>query len=292
VEKLSRRHMIALGGGLAATFGCGRTRAAVAPASDMTIGVQLYCVGDDLRRDFEGTLKRLADVGYRDVQLSDTFGKSAKDLRAAFDKAGLRCRSAHYDLANLQYLLDDNLAAAKDLGLTSMVCAHPRLPRSACAGVGDWQWNADFLNIIGAQTKRAGLAFLYHNHNVEFMRLGEGTAFDALVAGTDPALVGFELDCGWAASAGIDPAALIARYPTRIRSLHIKDIKDTKAGTKANTAGRIVSAAIGSGTLDWKKILSAAKDAGIKSAYVELEPPHAPDAMTLLQQSRSYLDSL
>lgn len=268
-----------------------------APRADalaITPGVQLYSVEAALRKDFQGTLKRLGAMGYRDVELTSFFGRKPADLQKALKDAGLVARSAHYSVPTLQYDFDKVLAEAQVLGLEQMICAHPRIPGNGCPTLEEWKWNAGFLNTIGFLVNKTGMKFGYHNHAVEFTRYGgiageggEHTGYDELIARMDPRLVTLQLDCGWAAAAGIAPAALLARHKGRISSLHIKDLRK---GFKGGASGGIETTAIGRGTLDWKAILGAAKAAGVARYYVELEPQAYP--LEALEHSASYLISL
>ncbi len=127
------------------------------------------------------------------------------------------------------------------------------------------------MNEKGALLAREGLRIFYHNHNLEFLAVGEGTALDLLIARTDSALVDFQLDVGWVAAAGIDPAVFITQYGPRISSLHAKDLTETPA----NTALVLHPADVGAGRQDWNAILRAAKAAGVRHYFIEQEPPFA-----------------
>lgn len=261
----------------------------------ITLGIQLYSVEMELLQDFEGTLARLAAMGYRDVELTGFFGRKPADLKKALAAAGLVARSAHYSVPTLQYDFDKTLGEAQELGLEQMVCAHPRVPERACPALDVWTWNAGFLDTIGGLVSKAGMKFGYHNHAVEFTRYGttpgaakaERTGFDEIVARTDPGRVTLQLDCAWAAAAGVDPAALLARHPGRFSSLHVKDLRRP---ARDNGAGGIETAAVGQGELNWRTILAAATAAGIARYFVELEPQ--PGALDALEHSAAYLSAL
>ena len=163
-----------------------------APRADalaITPGVQLYSVEAALRKDFQGTLKRLGAMGYRDVELTSFFGRKPADLQKALKDAGLVARSAHYSVPTLRYDFDKVLAEAQVLGLEQMICAHPRIPGNGCPTLEEWKWNAGFLNTIGFLVNKTGMKFGYHNHAVEFTRYGgiageggEHTGYDELIA--------------------------------------------------------------------------------------------------------------
>jgi sugar phosphate isomerase/epimerase len=273
------------------------TAAALLPvparAADFPIGIQLYSVDADLGRDFAGTLRQLAAMGYSDVELADPMGKTARELRDAFKIANLACRSGHFGVDQLEKDLPRTIAFAQELGLSYIVCPMPRLADMQKPRREEWLWHADFFNRVGAEIKNAGLQFGYHNHNLEFTRYTAGgrtrSAYDELIARTDPTLVKLQLDCGWAAAAGLDPAIVLARYPGRFRLLHVKDVK---ADQEPNTQLKIETTAIGAGVLDWRAIIAAAKAAGVVGYYVELEPPSTPKPLDAARESAAYLAAL
>lgn len=260
--------------------------AAAAPLG-LPIGIQLYSVGDATGRDLEGTLARLSEIGYEEVEFAGFFGRAPAALRAALTDAGLRCRSAHYGIDRLERALDEEIAFAGALGLFDMVVAMPRV--SDPMTLDAWRWHADFLSRAGERTKRAGLQIAFHNHNLEFRTYGGVTALDELIRLTDPSLVKFQLDCGWAASAGVDPVRYLAAYPGRFTSLHVKDIAP---GSAPNTGMRIEAVAVGEGAIDWRPVFRAAGRAGITGYYVEIEPHGPRAALDAAKVSHDYLRAL
>ncbi len=260
---LTRRHLLSVA-----------LAVAVAPAQaaplGLPIGLQLYTVGDDLARDFDGTLARVAAAGYQEVEFAGFNGRSPAVLRKSLADAGLRCRSAHYGVDQLETALEKEIAFADELGLFDMVVAMPRV--SDKITLETWKWHADFFNKVGARTKQAGLQVAFHNHNLEFRTYDGVVALDEIIRLTDPALVKFQLDCGWAVSAGADPVRYLATYPGRFTSLHVKDVPKTLT---PNTDMRIETVAVGAGAVDWRAVFRAAGKAGITGYYVEVEPQGA-----------------
>jgi sugar phosphate isomerase/epimerase len=153
----------------------------------------------------------------------------------------------------------------------------------------DWKTTADLLNSAGATLKKAGLALGYHNHNVEFAPVGGTTGMDYLLGNTDPALVHFEMDAGWVVAAGADPFALLKAHPRRFRQMHVKDVKAT---TKPNFAFEQDPAEVGSGVIDWKRLLPASYTAGIRDFFVEQEAPFAMPRLDSVKVSFDYLNAL
>ena len=159
----------------------------------------------------------------------------------------------------------------------------------ADAGADGWKRTATLLNEKAAALLPHGIQVGYHNHNIEFAPVGGTTGWDILIKETDPALVKFEVDVGWVAAAGLDPAAFLQRNRGRVRWLHAKDLK---ASTKPNFALTMDPVEAGSGKQDWARILSAAQRAGVEHFYVEQEPPFAIPRIEAARRSWTYLSQL
>ena len=252
----------------------------------LPIGVQLYTVKDELAKNFFVTLKRLALIGYKEVETAGFLDKTASEWRQTLDRLDLRCPSAH---CVKTYQSDDEIKRTGDfckgLGAEYIICAQPGLrnpKRRESAGkpggsiddlmtLDDWKWNAERLNQIGELTKKAGIQLGYHNHNLEFTKYGDVVAYDELIRLTDSALVTFEMDCGWVVVAGHDPCKYLDRFPGRIQMLHVKD---QKSGYKASTGkDGAPTTEIGRGSVDWQRLFTAAKKARVRHYFVEQEPP-------------------
>jgi sugar phosphate isomerase/epimerase len=303
MDKLSRRQAV---GALAAMIGAVQLPALAEARMRRTrlagrLGIQLYMLAEEAAKDLSGTLRRVHEIGYREVEVASFHGLSARQLRTELDKAGLSCTSVHTAFEPFMHgspnLTDvpGAIASFQALGATNAVVAiYPFLKSlikrpdagalfadqekaaAAIAEIGqkmtaeEWLAFAHDLNEKGALLNKAGIRIGYHNHNVEFVKLANGqTAFDLLIAHTDPALVDFELDIGWAASAGHDPVALIKRHERRITQLHLKDVA---AGTASTNLG-IHSVDLGKGIVDWKHLLALLPGSDVRHVYVEQEPP-------------------
>jgi sugar phosphate isomerase/epimerase len=259
----------------------------------LPIGLQLYTVREQLQKDFDGTLKQVAAAGYQEVEMAGFCNRSAGEVKRSLEGAGLSCPSAHYPLVELMAGLDQKLAYAKDLGLQYMICAFPWvadpsrfngasnnvMARAMALANGltldDWKWNAEQFNKVGEQTRKAGIHFGYHNHDLEFKKFDGVMAYDQILRDTDPGLVTLELDCGWMEVAGHDPAAYLRKYPTRYSMLHVKDELDLSKPT--TSLGGASATELGRGKINYKPIFEAAKIAGIKHYFVEQEAfPDAP----------------
>ena len=316
MTRLSRRHLISFGAA-AATLGAAPAAWAAKEAffmrTKLPIGLQLYTLGPGLAADLDNMLSQVAKTGYKTVELAGYLGRTPKDLRAAFDKAGLSCTSSHAQgrpSGTDPSLVDTDrlIADAQVIGIKSIVLPMFPIPahidmtpkagedrRALLARLAaqmtpdDWKATADLLNTAGAALKKAGLSLGYHNHNVEFAPSGGTTGMDYLLKNTDPALVHFEMDVGWVVAAGQDPFALMKAHPHRFRQMHVKDVLAT---TKPNFVLQQDPTEVGSGIIDWKKLLPAAYAAGIRDFFVEQEAPFARPRLESIKVSFDYLNGL
>jgi len=270
----------------------------------LPIGLQLYSVRNILPNDFDGTLKKIAAIGYREVEAAGFFGHSAADVKASMAAAGLHCVSAHYPMGVLQKDLDGTLQYTKELGLSYVICSTPSVAdpsklKSYPGGAGkffrdgmtadDWRWNAEQFNAIGKKFKAEGIHFGYHNHTTEFHDLGNGMyGLEVLLKDTDPEYVTFEMDCAWVVAGGKNPIDFLEKYPKRISLLHIKDLKPA---VNATWTGDRHSTVLGKGTIDYKPIFAAAKKANIKHYFVEQEEFDG-DPLQELTEDYKYLHAL
>lgn len=266
----------------------------------LQVGIQLYTLAPEAAKDLDGTLKAIGGIGYKAVELHSLFGKTGAQMRASLDAAGLTCTSIHVqgrgqldgDLGKLA----ENLTA---IGVENAVMPSPYIP-DRLVGKGlrevltqltadDWKMNADFLSEKAAVLAKSGIKVGYHNHNFEFAPLGDTNGLEILIRRTDPKLVTFELDVGWVAAAGVDPAAFFGKHKGRFSLMHVKDIK---ADTQSNFELKMDPTEIGSGKLPWKTLLPAAYAAGVRGFYVEQEPPFARPRIEAAKISHDYLASL
>ena len=290
---ISRRHFVT-GGSMAAAIALLQSKTLLAAPSKPQIGLQLYSVRQMLAKDYPGTLKLVADIGYRNVEAAGFYNHSAAEVKQAMATAGLNCFSAHYSLADLLKSVDATIAYANELGLEYVICSSPSVAdpsRFANAPGGawqamhnsmtadDWKWNAEQFNRIGHKMKARGLQFGYHNHTMEFRDLGGGlNGYQIILKDTDPRIVTLEMDCGWVAAAGGNPAEILLAHPKRFSLLHIKDFKALQPGQEPSQR---VSTELGKGSVDFKPIFDAARKIGIRYAIVEQEEFDVPAAESL-----------
>jgi sugar phosphate isomerase/epimerase len=269
----------------AATLACGSaflgSSKLLASPFGLPIGLQLYSVRQMLAKDYEGTLKKVASLGYQEVEAAGFYDHTPQQVKDAMNAAGLRCVSAHYSSDTLNQGFDKVVDFHKQLGVGYIVCSFPGhkdpervkgLKGKAALDaftIDDYKWNADQFNHWGQKAKAAGLKFGYHNHTMEFTKKDGVVPLDEMIRLTDPSLVTFELDCGWVVVGGANPVDYVKRYPTRISMLHVKDFKHTDK--PASIAAPPPAAQLGQGSLDYKPVFEAAKKGQIKHYFVEQE---------------------
>jgi hypothetical protein len=178
------------------------------------IGIQLYTVRDLLQRDFEGTLARLAAIGYREVEFAGYFGRSAQAVRAALQTAGLDAPSVHVPIEAARTDWPRALEAAHVAEHKYLVVAW--LPEHDRASLDRYRAVADLFSRVGEQARAAGLRFAYHNHDFEFARLEGRLPYDVLLERCDPRYVAFEMDLYWITKGRQDPLDYFARWPSRV----------------------------------------------------------------------------
>jgi sugar phosphate isomerase/epimerase len=224
------------------------------------IGVQLYTVRESLKSDFKDTMRKLAALGYQGVEMAGDFGgMTPKALRAFLDDLGLRVIGGHVGMNTLtENKWEAALEDYKTLGAAYLGVAGVGPELRTESGVATM---CEAFNKAGAVSQAYGITKIYHNHDFEFKtRIADGTMYDALLAGTDPATVKFEVDSYWVTYAGHDVTALLARMPGRAPLIHIKDMtRDDKRFFEI----------VGEGSMDFDAVLAAGDKAGADWYIVE-----------------------
>jgi sugar phosphate isomerase/epimerase len=250
---LSRRAFLAFSSTLSWAFSA-RT------AKSIPVGLELYSVREELKKDPEGTVRAVAQMGYQGVELYAPYFEwsesQTKQMRKLLDDLGMRCFSTHNDSS---YLSPEKIGRARDLNLilgskyVVMASSEPK------PGLDGWKAIADSLNAAADQLESAGLKAGYHNHQREFVPVENQRPIEILAKNTKPSIM-LQLDVGTCLEAGSDPVAWIRANPGRIRSLHLKDWSPEK--TKGYTV------LFGEGAAEWKNIFEAAESAGGAEYYL------------------------
>src|SRR5437016_11656505 len=247
------------------------------------IGCQTWPVKQMIARDFPGTIKQLADAGFQTIELCSPvgyaefgFGGLAKysgaELRKILADAGVTCVSSHFGIKELRDNQESRIAWAKDVGLTQMIV--PSLEGPKKPSLDDVKRAADEYNKMGELSAKAGLQQGLHNEDFELSTVNGKRTYDVLLELLDSKLVKFQFQVS-TISQGYDAAEYFTKYPGRFFSMHVQ-------GWSSQTK-KIMP--VGQDTLDWKEIFIAAKTAGVKNYFVEMN-------LDMMKASVPYLRSL
>ena len=245
------------------------------------IGLELYSVRDAMHRDPERTLAAVRAMGYTDVELLwsfGNFGRTTEQVRASLDREGLRAPSAHISPIMLFVGWERSLAIAHRLGHEYLIV--PSFTGETSRTLDDWREWADRFNTAGAAARRAGIWLAFHNESDHMTPIDGTVPYDVFVARTDPTVVRLQLDVGNMAMGGGDPLAYLQRYRDRYWSFHLKDV----------VADRSHDTELGTGTLDFRRLLAAVPDIDHKFCYVEQEG--ASDPLASAKQDYEFLKKL
>jgi sugar phosphate isomerase/epimerase len=299
-SKPSRREIL-----LAATAGALSLRA---NPLGLPIGLQLWTVRQELKTDFDGTLQKIARIGYREVELFELPPQSKLYQKSRFRAAGLDCVSGHFYLN--QFSSQQTIDAAQELGLKYMIVVFPTLRSMAGQDIAnanfqdlsrqyekitldDYKWNAEQLNKTGEKLKKNGLQLGYHNHAVDLKTFGNVIALDELIKRTDPSLVTFEMDCGHVIHAGYKPVTYLKKYPSRFQLLHLKDLKPGfEISNSLDTELKGTDTEIGGGNINWPQLFEAAAKTKVRHYFVEHEGKMDHPPLEAIKRSYDYLHSL
>ena len=247
------------------------------------IGVQLYTVRSLLQRDFEGTLARIAEIGFKEIEFAGYYDRTPNQVKTVLETLKLESPSGHMPY---EALADGSawarvLDTANRIGHKYVVIAWT--PQEERQTLDDWKRVAEKFNRAGQAAKDAGLIFAYHNHDFEFKSVGQGPIpFDLLLAETDPELVKIEMDLYWITLGGFDPLQYFRTNPGRFPMVHVKDMK------RGGAAPEMVD--VGQGDIDFKVIFARRDQAGIRHFFVEHDEP--PDPLRSIETSYRYLRHL
>lgn len=277
---MNRRTFLQLSAGLPAAAVLMPNNANLSRAASLRtierIGVQLYTVRDLLREDFEGTIKAVASLGYKELEFAGYFDRNLEDIRALLEEQELTAPATHIGIEALRGDLAAVIETALTLGHQYVVC--PYLDANE-RSLEHYRQHAALFNDVGAAFKEAGIQFAYHNHEFEFVATDGIVPYDLLLEETDPELVWMELDLYWVVVAGISAVDLFSRAPGRFPLCHIKDM-----GPDGGMAP------VGEGSIDFAAILAHSEHAGLKHFFVEHD--HPKDAMQSIASSLEHVKSL
>lgn len=243
------------------------------------IGIQLYTIRDQFKADPAATLAALAAMGYREVEFAGLQGHEARALRALLDANRISAPSGHFGVPELTTDFEQTARDAKILGHDYLVLAD--VPEEYRTAEG-YERAAVLMNEIAERCRNAGFRFGYHNHDFEFRPLEERNGlcgYDLILTGTAKAKVVMELDLYWIRNGGRDALGFFARWPSRFRMVHVKDM---------DVDGAMVD--VGAGAMDWRELLGTARKIGVEHFFVEHD--ETKDPMQFARTSYDYLSRL
>jgi sugar phosphate isomerase/epimerase len=239
-------------------------------AGKLPLGFQVWTIKDQLIKDFSGTLKMMAGLGYQSVEMcsppgyeSSGFGPlmklKPKEMLGIINDSGLVFESTHYGMDELRKNLGDRIEFASESGQKQMILSSFGLPKEAT--ISDWMKAADELNKFGVQSRKAGIQMGFHNHHGEFEKIDGELIYDALLKQFDPEYVKMQFQVA-VINIGYKAATYFEKYPGRFISAHLADWSPAE---KKNVA-------IGKGIVDWKEFFASITSGGVKNIFVEMDP--------------------
>lgn len=250
------------------------------------VGLQLYSLRDQFKKDVAGTLDQVRAFGITNVELAGTYGVAPEKFKEQLDARRLKAVSAHFSYEQCRDRIEDVAREAKLLGLEYAGCAW--IPHKDPFDEKTCREAAAVFNRAGAALAKHGIKFFYHTHGYEFLPYRDGTLFDLLMAETHE-YVRIEMDVFWVVHPGQDPVKLLEKYGKRFELMHVKDMKQ---GTPRGFTGHsdvTNNVVIGQGIIDWPNVFRAAKKAGVKWYFIEDE---SPTSVEQIPQSLRYLEKL
>ena len=240
-------------------------------------GFQIWTINKDLQNDFPGTLKKMAAMGYSQVEMCSPLGygfktlneMSGSEMRTIIEDTGLICNSSHFTSRELREDLDNRIEWATQIGMKQMAQSMPRIPREAT--MDDWRKAAQELNVIGEKTRAAGIQMVYHNHHFEFEEIDGQLIYPVLLEELDPDLVKMQFQVA-VINVGFRAQDYFRKYPGRFISAHLADY--------SNELEKQVP--VGQGIVDWEDLFEAAKTGGVKNYFVEMAPDTFEDSARYL----------
>lgn len=260
--------------GMAAFGPLACTSAASSGAKKYGVGIQLYTIRDAMAADAPGSLQKVADLGYKNLELADYangkfYGYAPKEFKKMVNDMGMNIVSSHAGVEatgitreNAQKMADDHAELGVEYCVQPWVNEEDRNIETYKRMINDW-------NEVGKIMKDVGIQFGYHNHNFEFKPMdGIIPYYDIFMPEMDEDLITLELDLYWATKAGQDPVEMFKKYPGRFQLLHFKDMADD-ANIPFYDVVKEDLTSVGSGLIDFKRIWEARDIAGMKYFFVE-----------------------
>jgi len=281
----TRREFLA---GLAAASALTASKA-VAEGARLNIGLEVYSLRADMKRDIPGTLAKARAMGFDHVEMGDDYyGETAEEFRKSLDAAGLKATSIHFQYDDWKKKGVDGVRRELDVFGAHWGCM-PWIPHQQAFTRDDAERAAADFNTWAEAMAKSGHGFAYHPHGYEFQPGPDGTLFDLLAKSTDAKTVKFQMDTFWIVVPGQDCVKLLEKYPSRWRLMHLKDLrKGAPIGNQEGHADDLDSVPVGDGIIPWDKVLPLARKQGVEDYFIEDE---SPKAMEQVPVSLKYLNS-
>jgi sugar phosphate isomerase/epimerase len=252
------------------------------------LGMQAYTFRGSWAQGIEATLDTIQKFGITEMEGGPIQGMATEELRKQLDKRNIKMPSIGADYSQLMVSADETIRNAKILGAKYVMVAW--IPHGKNGFTLDDAKKAVFdFNKAGKILRENGITLCYHNHGYEFVPYEDGTLFDYLVKNTDPRYLSFEMDILWTAFPGQDPVALLNKYGSRWKLMHLKDLKKGVVGNLSGGTPKTNDVALGAGSIDIPGILKAARKAGVKHYFIEDE---SPSYLTQIPQTIEYIKGL
>lgn len=232
-------------------------------------GIQLYTIRDMMSEDMEGSLAKVAEVGYKEVEFFNYYNRSATDVKNMLDQNGLITPSIHVSLEQIQGdALKEVIDYSSVLGQKYITLAWFR--ENDRQTLDQFKGYVDLFHQVGKECKKAGIKFAYHNHEFEFRAIDGVEPYDLFLDNVSGDLLTMEMDLYWIIAAGRDPLEYFDKYPGRFEMCHLKDLSADRNMVY-----------VGDGTIDFDRILAQAGKAGLKHFFAEHDrPENQMDMMT------------
>jgi len=257
------------------------------PSQNKEMYIQLYSVRDAIKKDFHGSVKKLADIGFTGIEAAGYadgkfYGMSPADFRKSIEATGMKVLSSHThrqladmpsstDWTAIWSWWDQAIKAHKDAGMSYIVVPWMPVPKT----LADLKIYCDYYNEIGRRCNEAGIRFGYHNHSFEFQEIEGQLMYDYMLKNTDPSKVFFQMDVYWVVRGGQSPVEYFKTYPGRFEHLHLKDHKELGQ----------------SGMVGFDAIFNSLKTAGVQKMIVEVEK-YSMDPFESIRVSYDYLKTV
>jgi sugar phosphate isomerase/epimerase len=287
---MKRKEFLKISGGLALAGLASKSSFGLLAESEeakklKAFGLQLYTLRSDFPKDPKGVLKQVAGFGYKQVESFEGpkgmfWGMTNKEFKAYLDELGMTIVSSHCDISKD---FERKAAEAAEIGMKYLICPY----KGPQKDIDAFKKFADEFNQKGEICKKNGIRFAYHNHDYSFVPFNGEMGQDVMMKNTDPALVDFELDMYWVVTGGQDIETWLKKYPNRFRLCHVKDRKKD-----AKPTDKDASCDVGTGSIDYAKILKTARKNGMQYYIVEQERYDGTTPLKAAEACAAYMKKL